>query len=119
QVNQISGIVTAKFKVTKTTSTNPGYCELVKDPAANNTIKCQFDASDSGPTELITGYKFSLNTTAPVVLGQSRVVKDPPGPCNLRSQTTFPLNLTPTVSFAGGSVTSEPQQVFFIKVGAC
>lgn len=121
----VSTVVEPKFQVRKTTSTNPGLCEVINAvPSVLNAevvIKCEFDASSSVNAHLITSYKFTVDFSASAqrTLGLAQIVTDPTTTCGFPASTSTPLTVTLTVTTTSGETKTVSQTVSFSKNASC
>jgi hypothetical protein len=124
-VDQPSGVVEPKFTWKKTSTGNPGICEVLlvvgaTDPNGRMVIKCEFDASTSVNSAFITSYRFTLEGGSPALLGDGVVITDPKSGCGFPAgNTRTPLKVTLTVVTTSGLTKTQTQEVPFIRPTAC
>ena len=95
----------------------------------NQTVKCNFDASDSSPASLLTSYQFSIIETKESFPARADpIAREPPLPsCGLfsiikdsKGNGLYPVTMTVTVKSSDGrTAVSQPKTVSFFKNGAC
>jgi hypothetical protein len=125
-VSQAAGGVTLSFTITKTTSTNPGACEVVSKPTPDFSLpywlKCRFEASASDPSQ-ITLYTWNLlrgGTSQPIFMGRGAVLTDPEMPCGINSsQSSYPVTFELTVTTTSGATMTHQVSFPIIKTGGC